>query len=61
MRLIADIGGTNARVALYAKGVIDADTVQRFTNAQWNSLDNVLRAYCDAHSDAVALLGCAQF
>jgi len=52
MRLIADIGGTNARVALCAKGAIDAASVQRFTNAQWNSLDDVLRAYCGAHPDA---------
>jgi len=53
MRLVADIGGTNARVALCAKGVIDPDSIQRFSNADWYSLNDILRAYCEAHPDAV--------
>jgi len=53
MRLVADIGGTNARVALCADGVIDQSTTQRFSNADWYSLNDILRAYCEAHLDAV--------
>ena len=53
MRLVADIGGTNARVALCSNGVIDQTSIQRFSNAKWDSLDDVLRAYCSAHPDAV--------
>ena len=53
MRLVADIGGTNARVALCAGGVIDAATVQRFSNADYNSLTDLLHAYCDAHAQTV--------
>jgi len=53
MRLVADIGGTNARVALCADGVIDQSTTQRFSNADWKSLDDLLQSYCDAHPGAV--------
>ena len=52
MRLVADIGGTNARVALCANGVIDQSSIQRFSNAEWDSLDDLLRAYCSAQRDA---------
>lgn len=53
MRLVADIGGTNARVALCAKGAIDHSSIKRFSNADWYSLNDILRAFCDAHPDAV--------
>ena len=53
MRLVADIGGTNARVGLCSNGVIDHRSIQRFSNAEWDSLDDVLRAYCDAQTLAV--------
>ena len=52
MRLVADIGGTNARVALCTNSVIDQTSIQRFFNAKWDSLDDVLRAYCSAHPAA---------
>lgn len=45
MRLVADIGGTNARVALSADGVIDEKSIQRFSNADWTTLNDLLRAY----------------
>lgn len=51
MRLVADIGGTNARIALCANGVIDQGSIQKFFNAEWDSLDDVLRAYCQARPD----------
>lgn len=47
MRLVADIGGTNARVGLCVNGVIQTDTVQRFSNVDWDSLEDVLAAYCE--------------
>jgi glucokinase len=46
MRLVADIGGTNARVALCENGVIQSVSVQRFSNADWDSLEHVLAAFC---------------
>ena len=49
MRLVADVGGTNARLALCENGVVENETVQRFTNADWPNLDAVLVAFCDAH------------
>lgn len=52
MRLVADIGGTNARVALCANGVIDEGSIKRFSNADWDSLDDLLRAYRNAQRDA---------
>lgn len=52
MRLVADIGGTNARVALCANGVIDEGSIQRYSNADWDSLDDLLRAYRCARRDA---------
>jgi len=52
MRLVADIGGTNARVALCANGVIDKGSVRRFSNAEWDSLNDLLRAYRDDHRNA---------
>ncbi len=53
MRLVADIGGTNARLGLTFNGVIDPDTVQRFSNTGWDGLDDLLRAYFKAHPTAV--------
>ncbi|SLN10647.1 glucokinase [Pseudooctadecabacter jejudonensis] len=52
MRLVADIGGTNARVALCAKGVIDDTSIERYSNADWDSLDDLLRAYRGAQRGA---------
>lgn len=51
MRLVADVGGTNARVALCANVVIDKTTIQGFFNANWDSLDDLLRSYCGAQRD----------
>ena len=52
MRLVADIGGTNARIALSADGVIYPSSIQRFSNDEWDRLDDVLHAYFRANSDA---------
>lgn len=45
MRLVADIGGTNSRVAVSNAGEIVRQYSQRYTNAQWGSLYSVLEAY----------------
>ena len=60
--LVADIGGTNTRVALAHGGVLRAETIQRFRNAEHGGIEAVLKAYadgqgnpeCDAASVAIA-------
>lgn len=60
--LVADVGGTNTRVALSRGGTIPAESVRRFRNAEFGSLGEVLTAYleaagrpsCDAACAAVA-------
>lgn len=51
LSLVADIGGTNTRVALARKGEILPDTVTRFRNADHDGLGAVLRAYLARHGD----------
>ncbi len=64
--LIADVGGTNTRVALATGGQLRADTVSRFRNCEHGSLDEVLKLYVDNHgplslsSAAVAVAGPVQ-
>jgi len=43
--LLADVGGTNTRVALGRDGAVDATTIRRFPNRDYPSLDAVLAAY----------------
>lgn len=45
MTLLADIGGTNTRVALARGRVVLRDTIQRYPNAGYPDLDAVLRDY----------------
>lgn len=45
MRLVADIGGTNARLALAAEGQIVPGTVHSYANADWPDLYAVIAAY----------------
>ncbi|MEH6831777.1 MAG: glucokinase [Sulfitobacter sp.] len=45
MRLVADIGGTNARVALSHGGLILAETVHHYANDEWDSLYAVLKDF----------------
>ena len=47
LNLVADIGGTNTRVALAHGPMVDRTTVQRYANAEETSLDAVLSAYLD--------------
>lgn len=43
--LVADVGGTNTRVALAVQGRILPETVRRFANAEASSLEEVLARY----------------
>ena len=45
LRLVADIGGTNARLALSLGGAILPDTVKTYSNDQWDSLYAVIGAF----------------
>ena len=62
LSLVADVGGTNTRVALAEGARVLPATVRRFHNAEHPDLESVLRAYvaeqggvdCDAAAVAVA-------
>lgn len=45
MRLIADIGGTNARLALSENGQVSAGSTRQYVNANWNSLYAVIEDF----------------
>ncbi|PTX56095.1 glucokinase [Litoreibacter ponti] len=46
--LVADIGGTNTRVALAEGATLRTDTVTRYKNTDYPGLETVLRAFIDA-------------
>lgn len=46
--LVADIGGTNTRVALAQGAQLLTDTVTKYSNAEYGGLEDVLRVYMDA-------------
>lgn len=43
--LVADVGGTNTRVALAKDGQVLTDTIDRFRNADYPGLETVLQSY----------------
>jgi glucokinase len=45
--LVADVGGTNTRVALARGAVVDAGTIRRYANARFDGLDAVLARYLE--------------
>ncbi len=47
LSLVADIGGTNTRVALARGGRVDRATIRRFANADHPGLGPILSAYLD--------------
>ena len=47
--LVADIGGTNTRVALATGAVIDRSSIQRFANSDYPGIEPILRAYLADH------------
>lgn len=50
--LVADIGGTNTRVALSDGAALRSDTIMRFANDDFADLDSVLRRYLAAQGVA---------
>jgi glucokinase len=54
LSLVADIGGTNTRVALATGPLVDAASVKRYSNAEYPGLAEVIGAYLDTQgvSDA---------
>lgn len=46
MRLIADIGGTNARLGLSRDHHVQQSTIQSYANADWDGFDAILSDYC---------------
>ncbi|WP_298499528.1 ROK family protein [uncultured Maritimibacter sp.] len=51
LSLVADIGGTNTRVALVRGTALLPDTIERFKNAEFAGLETVLRRYLDAQGN----------
>ncbi|MEH6645528.1 glucokinase [Sulfitobacter sp.] len=45
MRLVADIGGTNSRLALSLSGVIQTNTIHTYPNSEWGSLYEIIADY----------------
>ena len=50
--LVADIGGTNTRVALAEAGKLREASIRRFRNADYAGLETILRHYIQAQSDS---------
>ena len=64
LALVADVGGTNTRVALADGPSILSDSVRRFRNAQFAGLNDIIRAYLQetggdrpCHGACVAVAG----
>lgn len=57
--LVADIGGTNSRVALAKGTTVLTETVHRYTNAQFSGFDEVLKTFIAAHNDVDCIGACA--
>ncbi len=49
--LVADVGGTNTRVALAEGTRLLPDTVRKYSNAQFPGLETVLRRYVEEEDD----------
>lgn len=49
--LLADVGGTNARLALARNGVIDEDTITRYRGDDYESFDRVVQTFLAEQDD----------
>ena len=59
LSIMADIGGTNTRVALASGLEVHTDTIRRFRNADFSGLAEVLQSYLVEYSDAKPHAACA--
>lgn len=57
LSLVADIGGTNTRVALARGPDVDADSVTRFRNAEHDGIASVIATYLATHGISDADIG----
>ena len=53
MKLVADMGGTNTRLALVHDGAVRLETIQRFCNDDYPSAESVIDHYLTGYSDGV--------
>ncbi len=51
LTIVADIGGTNTRVALARGPKVLRDTIRRYRNAEWDALEPVLQDYLSQSDD----------
>lgn len=58
LSLVADIGGTNTRVALARGTEILGDTIRRYRNAEHPGLESVLRTYLEAEGNVDCRAAC---
>lgn len=58
LSLVADIGGTNTRVALADGRVLLPDTITRYSNRDFPGLESVLHAYVQAHGGVDTRAAC---
>lgn len=56
--LVADIGGTNTRVALAEGDALLPDTIRRYRNADYAGLETVLRAFIAEEGDVDCTAAC---
>ncbi|MEO0484308.1 MAG: ROK family protein [Pseudomonadota bacterium] len=58
LNLVADIGGTNTRVALADGRHVLPDTIRRYPNAEYPGLETVLKSYVADNDDVDAAATC---
>ncbi|WP_147124724.1 ROK family protein [Shimia ponticola] len=58
LSIVADIGGTNTRVALADGETVLTDTIRRYRNADYPGLESVLRAYLNEENDVDPVATC---
>lgn len=46
--LVADIGGTNSRLAMASNGCLETDSIQKYRNEEVSSFNDVLERYLDS-------------
>ena len=59
LSIMADIGGTNTRVALAHGLTVDPSSIERFKNKNHDGLESVLRKYMSDRSDVRPTAACA--
>ncbi|WP_380051950.1 glucokinase [Falsihalocynthiibacter sp. SS001] len=58
LSLLADIGGTNTRVALCDGAEVLTSSIRRFRNAEYSDLSGVLKSYLEAADDIECVGAC---